>query len=237
MSVALKVLAAALMFTAAFRLTLESKNSTAKNFPERAGYPAHWWTPIPHEGAPDWEILPQEAGAGEVILSKRNELGLLSNFAPTPFVFHGKKYASLEGFWQMMLYPDGEGDPRTDVPGVRWPHTRDEVAKMTSFEAKDAGTVAEENMKRLGISWVTFEGARFEYRSALPTEHYRLIVNATWEKVRQNADVRKVLLSTGSLILKPDHRQEPNAPPEWRYFEILSDIRTQLHKEQTRQVF
>ena len=64
------------------------------------------------DGAPSWEILPQEARPGEVILSKRHELGLLSNFAPTPFTFHGKRYASLEGFWQMMLYPEGPGDPR-----------------------------------------------------------------------------------------------------------------------------
>ena len=54
-------------------------------------YPAHWWTPISKEGAPAWEILPQEASPGEVILSKRNELGLLSNFAATPFTFKGKR--------------------------------------------------------------------------------------------------------------------------------------------------
>ena len=47
-------------------------------------YPPHWWTPVSMEGKPDWEILPQEAKAGEVILSKRNELGILSNFAATP---------------------------------------------------------------------------------------------------------------------------------------------------------
>ena len=69
-------------------------------------YPAHWWAPVSKEGSPAWEILPQEAGPGEVILSKRHELGLLSNFAPTPFTFRGRRYASLEGFWQMMLYPE-----------------------------------------------------------------------------------------------------------------------------------
>ena len=58
------------------------------------------------EGAPSWEILPQAAKPGEVILSKRNELGLLSNFAPTPFTFRGQSYASLEGFWQTTLYPE-----------------------------------------------------------------------------------------------------------------------------------
>src|SRR6476619_801105 len=60
-------------------------------------YPATWWKPAPKKGAPEWEILPQEAGPGEVILSKRNELGLLSNFAATSFEYRGKRYASLEG--------------------------------------------------------------------------------------------------------------------------------------------
>lgn len=45
-----------------------------------ASYPQHWWTPAARDGAPVWEILPQEARPGEVILSKRNELGLLSKF-------------------------------------------------------------------------------------------------------------------------------------------------------------
>ncbi len=95
-------------------------------------YPTHWWTPVPEAGKPDWEILPQEAGPGEVILSKRNELGLLSNFAATPFNFRGKRYASLEGFW----------------------------------------------------------------------------------------------------VLKPDHHQEPSAPAAWRYYEILTQIRTDLQRQE-----
>src|SRR6188768_1796304 len=78
----------------------------------RTNYPAHWWTPVPTNGAPSWEILPQAAGPGEVILSKRNELRLLSNFAPTPFTFRGQRYASLEGFWQMMKYPESDNDSR-----------------------------------------------------------------------------------------------------------------------------
>src|SRR5258706_14147263 len=79
-------------------------------------YPARWFAPVIDPKKPDWEIMPQEAANGEVILSKRHELGLLSNFAPTPFVFHGKRYASLEGFWQMMKYPEGPDDPRTKIP-------------------------------------------------------------------------------------------------------------------------
>jgi len=191
-------------------------------------YPTHWWTPVREAGKPDWEILPQEAKPGEVILSKRNELGLLSNFAPTPFVYHDKKYASLEGFWQMMLYPEGPDDPRAKAKDVEWKYTRDQVAQLTAFEAKAAGTLAEENMKKLGIDWATFEGKRLPYRSATPGEHYRLIVEATRAKVDQNPEVRRVLLATGDLILKPDHYGEPDPPPEWKYFEILMKIRADL---------
>jgi predicted NAD-dependent protein-ADP-ribosyltransferase YbiA (DUF1768 family) len=194
-------------------------------------YPAHWWTPVPKEGAPAWEILPQEAGPGEVILSKRNELGLLSNFAATPFVFHGKRYASLEGFWQMMKYPEGADDPRATFPGLTWPYTREQVAQLSSFEAKRAGNVGEENMKKMGITWVTFESKRMEYKPSTPGEHSRLIVEATREKVRQNPEVKRGLLSTGNLVLKPDHHQEPNAPAAWRYNEILTQIRAELQSQ------
>jgi hypothetical protein len=205
--------------------------SASKAVSHDARYPSHWWAPVPKEGAPGWEILPQEAGPGEVILSKRHELGLLSNFAPTPFTFRGQRYASLEGFWQMMKYPEGDDDPRAQFPGLSWPYTRAQVAQLTAFTAKEAGTRAEENMKQMGITWVTFEGAKMEYKPADPGDHYRLIVAATWEKVRQNPEVKKVLLATGDLVLKPDHHQEPNAPAAWRYYQILTEIRSQLQQE------
>jgi hypothetical protein len=50
--------------------------------------------------------------------------------------------------------------------------------------------------------------------------------------VKQNPEVKKVLLSTGDLILKPDHHQETNAPAEWRYFEIWMQIRSELQKRE-----
>jgi predicted NAD-dependent protein-ADP-ribosyltransferase YbiA (DUF1768 family) len=191
-------------------------------------YPAHWFAPIDDPKKPEWEILPQEAKPGEVILSKRNELGLLSNFAPTPFTFHDVRYASLEGFWQMMLYPEGPDDPRAKFPGVTWKFTREQVSQMTAFDAKSAGTLAEENMKKLGIGWVSFEGKRFDYRPAAPGEHYRLIEAATRAKVDQNPEVKRVLLATGDLILKPDHITGPDDPAAWKYYEILTKIRGEL---------
>ena len=190
-------------------------------------YPAHWWAPVPENQRAWWEVLPQAAKRGEVILSKRNELGILSNFAATPFTFRGKRYASVEGFWQMMLYPEGPDDPRVKARGISWPHTREEVARMTAFEAKSAGTIAEDNMRKMGIDWVTFEGKQMPYRSPKKAEHYQLIVAAMRAKLQQNPNVRKILLSTGDLILRPDHIQEPDAPPEWQYFKIWMELRAE----------
>jgi predicted NAD-dependent protein-ADP-ribosyltransferase YbiA (DUF1768 family) len=191
-------------------------------------YPAHWWTPVNDPQKPAWEILPQEAKPGEVILSKRNELGILSNFAATPFEYRGKRYASVEGFWQMMLYPEGPDDPRAKSPALAWPHTREQVAQMVAFEAKAAGDVGEKNMRQLGIDWVTFEGKLILYRSQARGEHCRLIFEAMHAKLEQNPKVKEILLSTGDLILRPDHITDPNEPDEWRYFDMWMRIRWEL---------
>lgn len=193
-------------------------------------YPARWWKPISKDGAPNWEVMPQEAGKGEVILSKRNELGLLSNFAATPFEFHGKRYASLEGFWQMMKFPEGPDDERANFPGIEWKHTRDEVAQMTAWDAKRAGDEGSRNMQKMNIDWITFEGQRMPYKPKEPGEHYTLIAAATRAKVEQNAEVKRVLLATGDLILRPDHRQEKDVPAAWRYYDILTKLRGELQR-------
>jgi predicted NAD-dependent protein-ADP-ribosyltransferase YbiA (DUF1768 family) len=216
-----------LAFTAAaLTALLVSANGAAQ---QSGSYPAHWWAPIPEDQKASWEILPQAAGPGRVILSKRNELGILSNFAATPFTLRGKRYASVEGFWQMMLYPEGPEDLRARAEGVTWAHTRDEVARMVAFEAKDAGAAAEANMQKMGINWVTFEGRRIEYRSPQEAGHYDLIVAAMRAKLEQNPKVREILMATGDLTLLPDHIEEAGAPPEWHYYRIWMDIRTELH--------
>lgn len=196
--------------------------------PEVRPYPPGWWAPVPREQAASWEILPQDAGPGEVILSKRTELGLLSNFAPTPFTLDGGTYASVEGFWQMLKYPEGPDDERLRDPSVAWPHTREEVARMSGFEAKAAGTAANENMKKLGIRWVTYQGRRLDYSEKRKGEFYRLVRAAMQAKLEQNPEVRKVLRETGRLTLRPDHHQGPDAPPAWRYDAIWMELRAHL---------
>jgi predicted NAD-dependent protein-ADP-ribosyltransferase YbiA (DUF1768 family) len=61
-------------------------------------------------------------------------------------------------------------------------------------------------------------------------EHYRLIVQAMRAKLAQNPEVRRILLATGNLTLLPDHIQEAHAPPEWAYFTIWMEIRSELRR-------
>ncbi len=110
----------------------------------------------------------------------------------------------------------------------RWAHTREEVAQMTAFDAKNAGELGEQNMKKMGIDWVTFDGKRMKYWSLEKGEHYRIIVEAMRAKLEQNPKVKQILLSTGSLVLRPDHYQEENPPAEWKYFQIWMEFRSEL---------
>lgn len=189
-----------------------------------APYPEEWWQPVDRDKAASWEVLPQDAGPGEVILSKRNELGLLSNFAATPFTYDGAHYGSVEGFWQMMKYPEDAQDERSKV---RWPYTREQVAQMTAFDAKEAGSKANAIMKKLNIKWVTYKGRKIDYLEKSKGEFYKLIWDAENAKLAQNKAVRDVLLKTGQLKLMPDHHQSPGSPPAWRYYEMWMEIRDQ----------
>ncbi len=194
-----------------------------KNIPS---YPNHWWQTVDKSTAPKWEILPQEAVAGEVVLSKRNELGILSNFSKTPFTFEGVRYNSIEGFWQMMKYPEHQNDERYKN-NVSWPISREKLSQLSSFEAKRYGSVGSKNMKNLNINWVTYRGNKVTYKESIKGKHYQLILSAMKQKLKQNPKVRSILLSTGNLKLIPDHYQD-NPPPAWKYHKIWMELRQDL---------
>ncbi len=191
-------------------------------------YPKHWWGPVSDNNAPSWEILPQSANyAKSVILSKRNELGILSNFAHTPFIFEGKKYESIEGLWQSMKYPESNKDPRSKSA---WKYSRSQVEQMIAFDAKRAGSLASKNMKEQNINWVTYKGKRMTYRTLKKGAHYQLIKKVMKAKLDQNPKVKQVLLATKNLILLPDHKTKSDSPPAWKYNIIWMELRSHYQK-------
>lgn len=202
--------------------------ATTPNEDAHQGYPVEWWTPVPRDQAASWEVLPQDAKAGEVVLSKRGDLGILSNFAATPFVLDGEHFASVEGFWQMLKYPESADDERLRDPSLIWPHTRNEVKELTGFDAKKAGERANQILKALGIAWVTYQGHRLQQFENTKGEFYRLVVRAEHAKLEQNPKVREILVRTGDLKLIPDHRIPLSDAPAWKYGEIWMEIRKEL---------
>ena len=196
-------------------------------FAAEPGYPVHWWQTVDRSTAPGWEVLPQDANAGEVILSKRNELGILSNFAPTAFIYKGIPYESVEGFWQSLKYPESENDIRANFEGIEWPYTRVEVEQMTGFLARKAGGYANANMREMDIDWVTFKGKKIKFWTVSKGVHYKLIKDALRTKALHHPNVMSTLMSTGNLILKADH-QMGDAPPAWFYNKIWMELRTEF---------
>lgn len=189
-------------------------------------YPEAWWKWVDPTSAPSWEILPQEAKNGEVILSKRTELGVFSNFARTPFCLDGRCYQSVEGLWQMMKYPEVKNDPRENF---KYPYTRKYVSKLWGKKAKNAGTIANNIMKENNFDHISYLGVFFNYKDMESGSdfHYRIIFRAIREKVLQNEQIKELLLRTGDLILLPDHYQGIR-PESYYYHEILMLIRDEL---------
>ncbi len=206
--------------------TTTDNSESGGAFGKAHGYPEHWWAPVTG-AAPEWEILPQAAKAGEVVLSKRNELGkLLSNYGETPFTYRGKKYASLEGFWQATKYPEGPDDERLDSTAVTWKYTRAQVEQMNGPDAKTAGNLANTNMQLLKIDWVTFEKQKMTYHEPGMSAFYKLIWTAMIQKFSQNRSVCEILKKTGELQLLADHKPGKNDQAAWKYFDMWEEIRT-----------
>jgi hypothetical protein len=51
------------------------------------------------------------------------------------------------------------------------------------------------------------------------------------QKLADNPELKTLLLSTGDLVLRPDHEQG-DAPPAWKYYEIYMELRSELRQAQ-----
>lgn len=194
-------------------------------------FPPDWWKEVPREKAYSWEVLPQDAKQGEVILSKRTELGIFSNFAESSIVLDGKCFPTVEAFWQMMKYPESNSDERLTWT-EKWPWTRDQVASMNGFSAKKAGQFANSLLIEQNQNWVSYQKNKIIFSSSTHGDHYNLIFRALVEKLRQNQDVQDLLLKTKDLILIADHHISSNSPDEWHYDKLWMLIRDQVKNKQ-----
>lgn len=193
-------------------------------------FPDIWWQAVPDDQVSSWEIPPQAAdrSKGEVVLSKRNELGQFSNLQAASFTLDGERYASVEALWQALKYPESPNDERLKDKTLTWAYTRDEVKELTGFEAKKAGDLANANMKKLGIKWVTYKGRKIEYSGKDKMEHYELILRACRAKLQENPALVQLLRKTGNLRFLSDHRQAADSPPAYKYHEIHMKLRSEL---------
>ncbi len=194
------------------------------------GFPDAWWAAVPADQIKGWEILPDSVSRTnkEVVLSKRNELGQFSNLGSVSFEMDGIQYKSLEALWQGMKYPENANDDRLKDPTVIWPYTREQVFQMDGFPAKKAGDIANENMKKLGIKYITYLGQKIEYNGPGMNRHYEIIYQASKNKVLQNPRLKILLISTKDLKFFPDHKQHANPNPAYLYHEIYMKIRSEL---------
>jgi predicted NAD-dependent protein-ADP-ribosyltransferase YbiA (DUF1768 family) len=195
-------------------------------------YPSHWWKVVEEKDRKgSWEILPHEAKEGELILSKRNELGQFSNLAASSFVFEGVRYASVEALWQMMKYPDPnlKNDPRMAFSD-EYPYSRAEVIDLSGFPSKKAGSAANKVNRAHSIQWISYKNQVFNYKdfSTGSSIHYKIIFSAIGEKLRQNPHLIELLLKTKGLILKPDHTMKQPVPPSYEYHKILMLYRDRI---------
>jgi predicted NAD-dependent protein-ADP-ribosyltransferase YbiA (DUF1768 family) len=106
---------------------------------------------------------------------------LLSNFARTPFVLHGVRFESVEGFYHSMLVEDEA--------------LRLEIAALWGREAKAWG---KKSGKRPGASVRLWDGRVAPFHGEEFMEEFERAVRA---KCEQNEEVRQALLSTGTLPL------------------------------------
>jgi len=130
----------------------------------------------------------------------------ISNLALAPFNLRGRYYASVEGFWQGLKFPN-EAD-------------RMRVAALWGKDAKRAGD---------GLG----EGDEFVYEGATCAvggyEHRSLMLEACRAKFNQNTDAREALLATGNRPLMHRVRRDSKTIPGVVMAEIWMRIRDGLN--------
>lgn len=106
---------------------------------------------------------------------------ILSNFASTPFSLYGLRFASVEGFYQGMLFDSA-----------------DERARIAGLSGADAKACQKQAHRQAGDVIRTWDGRPVSYQGEEFDEEVRKAIR---QKVRENLAVGEALLATGDLPL------------------------------------
>lgn len=130
---------------------------------------------------------------------------LISNFAETPFDLDGWRYASIEGFWQGLKFPD-EAD-------------RLRLASLSGGAAKDAGSAAPAGDLILYGNELIRVGT---------WDHWQLMSQACYAKFSQHAPARAALLATGARPLTHNSSRDSKTIPGVIMAGIWMDLRARM---------
>jgi hypothetical protein len=114
----------------------------------------------------------------------------ISNLAHTPFDLDGRRYASVEGFWQGLKFAA--------------PEDRARVAALWGTEAKAIGIAAP------AIDRFEYEGKSIDIGRP---DHWQLMTRACRAKFLQNDEARSALLATGERPLLHKVRRDSQTIP------------------------
>jgi predicted NAD-dependent protein-ADP-ribosyltransferase YbiA (DUF1768 family) len=133
---------------------------------------------------------------------------LISNFAHTPFTLDGRAYASIEGFWQCLKYPDDE--------------SRLAIARLHGMEARMARAGAVEAPS------IEYEGRAIRVGT---WDHWQLMLRACRAKFMQHTEARRALLSTGERPLTHKTRKDSRTIPGVVMADIWMRVRRELAED------
>jgi predicted NAD-dependent protein-ADP-ribosyltransferase YbiA (DUF1768 family) len=130
----------------------------------------------------------------------------VSNFAHTPFIFRGIEFASVEGFYQGIKFPEGE--------------KRAKVFAMHGVYARSAG-------KKAKTKQTTFDGQTFTMGSP---EHHAIMKEAIRAKMEQHPEIARAFVATRPrpIIHDTGRPARKSAFPVEVFCRIVSEIREEF---------
>lgn len=154
-------------------------------------------------------LMPLDEKPLNVASGAREGIGkLLSNFAERPFVMDGKRYASVEAFYQ----------------GLKWNDSakRAEVAGLSGKDAKYSARGAPR------AETFEYDGDTYRFGSA---EHHKLVQRAMRESLEQNPEIRDQFMATYPRPI--EHKTgRPESPrssfPGSTFTRILTELRAEF---------